>query len=70
MQKLKHCTDYVLRDLQSYLYYRGSTIVTQSIHLYQDKCLQKIEFAVASVVYGRYLRVNYIGDVKAELAPS
>ena len=70
LQKLKHFTDYVLRDLQSYLYYRGSTIVTRSIHLCQDKCLQKIEFALASVVYGRYLHVNYIGDVKAELAPS
>ena len=45
-------------------------IVTRSIHLCQDKCLQKIEFAAVSVVYGRYLHVNDIGDVKAELAPS
>ena len=70
LRKLKHFMDYVLGDLQSYLYYRSSTIVTRSIHLCQDKCLQKIEFAAASVVYGRYLHVNDIGDVKAELAPS
>ena len=59
-----------LRDLQSYLYYCCSTIVTRSVHLCQGKCLQKIEFAAVSVVYGRYLHVNDIGDVKAELAPS
>ena len=59
-----------LRDLQSYLYYLCLTIVTQSIHLCQEKCLQKIEFAAVSVVYGRYLHVNDIGDVKAEMAPS
>ena len=70
LQKLKRFTDYVLRDLQSYLYYRGSTIVTRSIHLCQDKCLPNIEFAAVSVVYGRYLHVNDIGDIKAELAPS
>ena len=52
----KLCTK--LRDLQSYLYYRCSTIVTRSIHLCQDKCLQKIEFAVVSVAYSRYLHVN------------
>ena len=44
LRKLKHFTDYVLRDLQSYFYYRGLTIVTRSILLCQDKCLQKLNF--------------------------
>ena len=37
LRKLKYFTDWV-RDLQSRLYFCGSTIVTKSIDLCQDTC--------------------------------
>ena len=52
------------RDLQNYLCYQDSTIVTLSFHLcpqYLLTRLQNIEFAAASFVYGRY--VNDIDDI-------
>ena len=52
------------RDLQNYLCYQDSTIVTLSFHLCRNTCwsaFKKVEFAAASFVYGRY--VNDIGDI-------